>query len=64
MSNSLGQLVEDETMSRNDIEGASVFYGDWDSAKITCECQLLFAQLKRMECPTSITEIWKSLREN
>ena len=29
MSNSLRRLVEDETMSRDDIEGASVFYGDW-----------------------------------
>ena len=64
MSNLLRRLVEDETMSRNDIEGASVFYGDWDSADITRERKLLFARLKRMECPISIAEICKQLREN
>ena len=64
MSNLLRRLVEDETMSRDDIEGASVFYGDWDSVDITRERQLLFARLKRMECPISIAEICKQLREN
>ena len=64
MSNLLRRLVEDETMSPDDIEGASVFHGDWDSAGITRERQLLFAQLKRMECPISIAEICKHLREN
>ena len=64
MSNLLRSLVEDETMPRDDIEGASAFYGDWDSADITRERQLLFARLKRMECPISIAEICKQLREN
>ena len=64
MSNLLRRLVEDETMSRDDIEGASMFYGDWDSVDITRERQLLFARLKRMECPISIAEICKQLREN
>ena len=57
MSNLLRRLVEGETMSRDDIKGASVFYGGWDFADITRERQLLFAQLKRMECPISIAEI-------
>ena len=64
MSNLLRLLVEDETMSRDDIEGASVFYGDWDSSDVTSGRQLLFAQLKRMECPISIAEICKQFREN
>ena len=64
MINLLRRLVEDETMSRDDIKGASVFYGDWDSTDITSERQLLFARLKRMECPISIGEICKKLREN
>ena len=64
MSNLLRRLVEDETMSRDDIEGASVFYGDWDSVDVIRERQLLFAQLIRMECPISIAEICKQLREN
>ena len=64
MSNLLCRLVEDETMSCDDIEVASVFYGDWDSVGITCRCQLLFAWLKKMECPISIAEICKQLREN
>ena len=64
MSNLLRRLVEDDTMSRDDVEGASVLYGDWDSADITRERQLLFAWLKRMECPISIAEICKQLREN
>ena len=64
MSNLLRRLVEDETMSRDDIKGASVFYSDWDSADITHERQLLLARLKRMECPISIAEICKELREN
>ena len=64
MSNLLRRLAEDETVLRDDIEGASVFYGDWDSADITRERQLLFARLKRMECPVSIAEICKQLREN
>ena len=64
MSNLLRHLIEDEPMSRDDIEGASVFYGDWDSADITPERQLLFVRLKRMECPISIAEICKQLREN
>ena len=51
-------------MSREDTEGASVFYGDWDSADITRERQLLFARLKRMECPISIAEICKQLTKN
>ena len=59
MSNLLCHLVEDETMSRDDIEGASMFYDDWDSVDITRERQLLFALLKRMECPISIAEICK-----
>ena len=63
MSNLLRRLFG-ETMSRDDSEGASVFYGDWDSADITRERQLLFARLKRMECPTSISEICKQSREN
>ena len=41
-----------------------MFYSDWDPADITCEHQLLFVQLKRMESPISITEICKQLREN
>ena len=57
MSNLLRRLVEDKTMSHDDIEEASVFYGDWDSADITRERQLLFARLKIMECPISIAEI-------
>ena len=40
MSNLLGRLVKDETMSRDGIEGASVFYSDWDSADITGERHL------------------------
>ena len=51
-------------MSRDNIEGASVFYGDWDSADVTSGRQLLFARLKRMECLFSIAEICKRLREN
>ena len=51
-------------MSRDDIEVASVFYSDWNSADITREFQLLFARLKRMECPILIGEIFKQLREN
>ena len=35
MSNQLSNLVEDETMPRDNIEGASMFYNDWDSADIT-----------------------------
>ena len=42
MSNLLRRLVEDDTMSCDDIERASVFYGDWDSADITRERQLSF----------------------
>ena len=57
MSNLSRHLAEDETMSRDNIEGASVFYGEWDSADITRERQLLFARLKRMKCPISIAEI-------
>ena len=64
MSNLLRCLVEDKTMSRDDIEKVSVFYGDWDSADITRERQLLFARLKRMEGPISITKICKQSREN
>ena len=64
MSNSVRRLVEAETMSRDDIEGASVLYGDWDSADITRERQLLFARLKRMECPISVAQICKQLKEN
>ena len=64
MSNLLRRLVEDETMSRNDIEGARVFYGDWDYADITRKLQLSFARLKRTKCPISIAKICKQLREN
>ena len=64
MSNLLHHLVEDETMSRDDIKGASVFYGDWDFADMTRERQLLFVRLKRMECLISIAGICKPLREN
>ena len=64
MSNLLRRLVEDETMSRDNMEGASTFYGGWDSADITCEGQLLFARLKRMECSILIAEICEQLREN
>ena len=64
MSNLLRHLFEDETMSRDDIEGASVFNCDWNSAHITRKRKLLFVRLKRMECPISITEICKQLREN
>ena len=64
MSNLLRRLFEDKIMSRDDIEGASVFYGDWDSADITRERQLLFARLKRMKYPISIAKICKQLREN
>ena len=64
MSNLLRRLVEDETMSRDDIEATSVFYGDWDSADITRERQLLFARLKRLECVISTNEICKHFREN
>ena len=64
MPNLLRRLFEDETMSRDDIEGESVFYSDRNSADITRQRQLLFARLKRMECPISIAEICKQLREN
>ena len=64
MSNLLCCLVEDEAMSHDDIEGPSVFYGDRDYADITCEHQLLFARLKKMECHISIAEICKQLRKN
>ena len=50
MSNLLRRLVE-ETMSRDDIEGASVFCGEWDSVDITRERQLLFARLKKNGVP-------------
>ena len=35
MSNLLRRLVEDETISRDDIEWASVFYDDWDFGDVT-----------------------------
>ena len=60
----LSRRLANETMSREGIEGASVFYGDRDSADITRERQLLFARLKRMECPILIAEICEQLREN
>ena len=41
MPNLLRRLVEDETMSGDDVEGESVLCGDWDSADITRERQLL-----------------------
>ena len=59
MSNLLHRLVKHETMSCDDIEGVSMFYGDWNSADITHERQLLFARLKRMECPILIAAICK-----
>ena len=51
-------------MLRDDIEGASVLYGDWDSAGITRERHLLFARLTRMECPISVAKICKQLKRN
>ena len=64
MSNLLRRLADDVTMSRHDIEGASVFYGDWDSSDIARQRQLLFARLKRMERSISIVEICRQLRQN
>ena len=51
-------------MLRDDIEGVSVFYGDWDFADITRERKSLFARLKRMECPISIAETCEQLQNN
>ena len=51
MSNLLCHLIEDETMSRDDIEEASVFYGDWDSADITRECQIIIFAVEKNGVP-------------
>ena len=44
-------------MSHYDIEAVSGFYGDWNSAEIVRERQLLFASLKRLNRLISVTKI-------
>ena len=41
ISNFLRCLLEDETMSRNDIEAVTEFYGDWNSANIVYASTLI-----------------------
>ena len=58
ISNFLRYLLEDETTSRNDLKT----YGN--SADIVRERQLLFARLKRLNRPISVTEISEHIRQN
>ena len=57
-------VLEEQAISRDDIEAACEFYGDWNSADIVRERQLLFARLSRMDRSISVTEICKEMQEN
>ena len=48
-------------MSRNNIEAVNEFYDDWNSADIVRKRQLLFARLKRLNRPISVTEITEDI---
>ena len=64
LSNFLRCLLEDQDMSRDDMQTVSEFYDDWNILDIVRERQLLFARLKRRDRPISVAEISEEMREN
>ena len=49
-------------MSCNDVEAASEFYCDWNYADIVRQRQVLFARLKKLNRPISVTEITQDVQ--
>ena len=64
MSNFLRGLLEDPSMSRDEMEAVSNFYGDWNFADIVRERQLLFARFRRLNLRISVAEIGKEMSKN